>query len=304
MINNEIEVDFLDYEIPKINISTSQIYIDSFDKYIGYFDISNLGKGILKADIFSENHNIKILNSSVYLESKSSIQIKYEIDINFNPIYDLASKIIIQSNIGEFIIPIKIYPSPPILKIKGNNIKNLNEFYQFAKIEPNLAVSIFANPDFMIWLFNSKYKFMDIYDKILENPNKNKAMNNFFSFNKLNEIDNKDLKLEKKEKENKNFDLKLNKLIYNSNYDTGYIFIKNNTDNNFTIKIENKNQIINFKKNIYTIEKEREINFFIKSNSKFLEKDKLFDTIYIKIIAEINKKIISKNLKIEISGIK
>ena len=67
----------------------------------------------------------------------------------------------------------------------GTKIATLEHFLVYAQHSPVAARQLFTQKDFMIWLFNTGYPCMDMYEIFAADPLKERAIDNFLVFNGL-----------------------------------------------------------------------------------------------------------------------
>jgi hypothetical protein len=90
------------------------------------------------------------------------------------------------SNGGEKAIPliIKVIPAS-ITTPEDIRLASLKDFLAYAKKYPAQARRMFTSPDFMMWLTDMGYEYMDIFEHLVHDSNKERALENFFILSKL-----------------------------------------------------------------------------------------------------------------------
>lgn len=183
--------DFFEYELPIITIDTNNAdFVDNeatinikasvSENYHGIINISNIGGGKLEGNIYGE----KSISFDKTEFSENQVSIKYTINLT----KDIETvEVIITSNGGEYFLKFQIETSSTILYIDGYSIHNLIDFYKYFEKDSIVAKKIFVNHDFLLWLHAINYPHIEVYEHIRSDSNKDRAINNFFVFNKLKE---------------------------------------------------------------------------------------------------------------------
>jgi len=177
-------IEQLELPLPTIEADMEKLYIETATSYTGIFNIRNVGGGKLSG--FSQcNKNCVTFSPSEFEGNK--VQIEYFINIAaYNSGEVIRTEILIASNGGEIIIPciIKII-APAIETEDGMKITSLKEFYVYSKKYILEARQLFSESKFKEWLYSINYEYMDIYEYLVKDANKERAMYNFFILNKL-----------------------------------------------------------------------------------------------------------------------
>lgn len=178
--------EFLEQPLPIIKIDTEKIAINMNDKTEGYISIKNIGGGLLCGQIISNTECILLEQDSF---CSNDINIKYSLA---SSVYSngefIKSSISIVSNGGEINIPLYITISNfEFLNCGEEKIYDIKEFYHYYLKNYLEAIRIFYSYDFMIWLKRINFKHIDVVEEILQDANKQRAIDNFFILCKLKE---------------------------------------------------------------------------------------------------------------------
>ncbi|MCL2527487.1 MAG: DUF5717 family protein [Defluviitaleaceae bacterium] len=85
------------------------------------------------------------------------------------------------TNGGEINLPITINPSPMTIPTdEGHNITTTQDFYNYAQTHPAAARKLFTSSEFYMLLLSTGYKYLDIYEILHKDANRERAMDNFF----------------------------------------------------------------------------------------------------------------------------
>jgi len=173
-----------DFPLPKINIIVDEIYeeVDSIKQ--GYIKIENTGGGMLKGKISSNSNSILFMPDEF---ASNNIKIAYNINVSmYSKGEIIKSEIVISSNGGEKIIPINIKVIENVIHTKeGITIKRLDDFLNYSKQYSIEARRLLCSNDFMIWLKNTNFGDIDIVESLINDSNKERALDNFLILCKL-----------------------------------------------------------------------------------------------------------------------
>ncbi|MDR1067310.1 MAG: DUF5717 family protein [Clostridiales bacterium] len=163
-----------DYAPPVVKLSVERIRARVGES--GAFTIENAGGGKLSGFISS---NLLSMMFSSCKFSANSFTARYEIADDAWPGDDYA--VIVTTNGGERVIPVSIKPPGRLLSAKSG-VCSLDDFVSLAKNDPAKAEKLFDAPEFREWLSDVDERFglpLNIYDKMKEDVNKARAMDNF-----------------------------------------------------------------------------------------------------------------------------
>jgi len=165
---------------PKLNISEEKIDLRGFGLIYGNVEITNAGEGSLSGSILSMSD---FLTFSVENFESNKIVVEYTLDL-VGLSGEIFTSAVVTTNGGEKVIDFHILVNPPdILERDGYVMTNLGDFTEYARAHPIAARSLFGRQDFMLWLINMNYPAMDIYERFIKDPNKERALDNFLVFN-------------------------------------------------------------------------------------------------------------------------
>ncbi len=173
-----------EYPLPILAIDTDKIVIETSELYEGSLLVKNAGGGTLSGRITS---NVSGLTFSPDTFDTNETRVYYNFTLDLYKTGDIIhSNAVIMSNGGEKYIPIYIKILFPTLVTKEDAVlTDLNDFYDYALKYPAAARQLFVSRDFMIWLVNINYEFPEIFEQLINDPNKERALDNFFILSKL-----------------------------------------------------------------------------------------------------------------------
>lgn len=177
-------INLFEYPLPILNKEQNKIFIEASKNYKGTLTIKNDGGGVLEGRIMSNSHFL-IFEPEHF--SGNICEINYTMDLNiYNTEDTIHADAVIVSNGGEHTIKFLVKIAPHILESKeGYKITSLKDFLNLYKKNPTIAKQLFVSYDFMVWLYESGYEYMDLYEHFKSDANKERGLNNFFIFNKL-----------------------------------------------------------------------------------------------------------------------
>lgn len=177
-------VELFESPLPVLSTDIEKIAVETAGNYEGSFVIKNNGGGELSGKILSNSSVIKFTPDS-FNSKRTTVFFTLDISI-YKPGDIIKTSAVIMSNGGEKIIPVVIKALPFCIETKENfKITSLKDFYRYAKKYPISARHVFMTQDFSAWLMGILYPHMDSYEKLSRDPNKERALDNFFILNKL-----------------------------------------------------------------------------------------------------------------------
>ncbi len=175
----------LEYPLPILKTDTDKLIVETTVLgYKGCINIKNAGGGILNGFILSKNPLIEFENEK-FNENKVCVNFNINLDMYKNGDI-IQTSIVIMSNGGEKIIPviIKVVPHEIVTK-EDIKIYTLKDFYSYSKKYPIQARRLFTSNEFMMWLINLQFELIEIYERLIKDSNKERALENFFILNKM-----------------------------------------------------------------------------------------------------------------------
>jgi len=174
-------LEHLEYPAPKIALSTDKIDAYGAEVAEGSFEIRNIGEGELSGRIESAVDFLSFPSSTF---AGNKVKIDYMLNLDGLVGTHKATAVII-SNGGEATITFDVKATAPAIVRDGVKIATLKDFADFTRKSPVEARRLFGQKDFMIWLFNMGYPSVGIYERFLDDTNKDRAVDNFLIFNGL-----------------------------------------------------------------------------------------------------------------------
>jgi hypothetical protein len=172
----------LEYPQPKLKLDIKSIEIETAGGYEGSFTVANAGGAELEGEIFLDSKGV-VFYPSQFRGNLTEITYTLNLD-SYKPGDVLQRDALVTSNGGETVIPITIRIIPPEIRTKeGHGISSLEDFYEYAEQSPVAARQLFNQWEFADWLSGQGYGHMELYEKFVTDPNKERAVDNFLAIN-------------------------------------------------------------------------------------------------------------------------
>ena len=175
-----------EHPIPVLGINIDDINIETKDKHEGTLEIKNLGGGILCGKILARCPGLKFTPT----EWEGNRQ---TISYTFNAAaaglvtgQSVEGHVFISSSGGEAKLTVAAkLAKMSIATSEGSTIANLQDFYEYALGHPVNARRMFVDSEFYMLLLALGYEYMEVYESLHKDSNRERAMDNFFILSKL-----------------------------------------------------------------------------------------------------------------------
>lgn len=173
--------DRFEYPLPSLNIGVEAINIETNDRHEGSFTIKNTGGGTLCGRVLSRMAGIVF--SPTHFEGNLQT-IKYTFDTAAAGLatgQSTTGYAYVTSNGGEVKLPITAkLTEMSITTTEGVYITNLQDFYNYALTHPLQAQRLFVDSEFYMLLLATGYKYIEVYESLHRDSNRERAIDNFF----------------------------------------------------------------------------------------------------------------------------
>lgn len=167
--------------LPALDVDTETIVIETKDNTTGQFKLKNTGGGLLAGRVISRCPGLSF-TPDIFEGNKQVIA------YSFNPSEaglgigkTLNSTVYVSTNGGEKKIDVTIKITKMSIETKdGYTIANLLDFYEYALRNPTGARRIFTDSEFYMLLLAVGYEYMEVYESLHKDANRERAMDNFF----------------------------------------------------------------------------------------------------------------------------
>ena len=183
ILNNHLE-----YQLPKLSLSETELVIETKDTFAGSLTIKNIGGGQLHGRILSKS---PALTFSPEQWEGNSVAVSYRFSAaaaGLSPGDVFSTEVHVSSSGGEIILPCTAkLTKMAISTTEGYTIANIADFYEYASKHPVQARRIFTDSEFYMLLLATGYEYMEVYENLHKDANRERAMDNFFILSGLKE---------------------------------------------------------------------------------------------------------------------
>lgn len=162
-------------------VDIRELHIETKDIHRGHFEIRNTGGGVLNGHVLSRCPGLTF--GTVHFEGNKQT-VHYTFD---GALAGLATGQTIEgyayvtSNGGEVEIPVTAkLAKMSITTGDGAFIANLEDFYAYAQTHPAQARRLFVDGEFYMLLLALGYEYMEVYESLHKDSNRERALDNFF----------------------------------------------------------------------------------------------------------------------------
>ena len=167
--------------LPKLKVSVESLTVETKDRHTGKFKIKNIGGGRLFGRIISR---LPGLSFDVENFCGNSHEVNYTWDASQAGIktgQNIEGVVHVSSNGGEKAIPINMrYTRMSISSTGGTIIANIVDFYEYSKKNSDGARRMFTDSEFYMLLLATGYPYLEVYEYLHKDANRERAMDNFF----------------------------------------------------------------------------------------------------------------------------
>lgn len=166
------------YKLDNIILSSEKIIheVEYGETYEGTLEISTENNTFIKGIVYSSHEFVQI-QTKTFAGIKNTI--KYKVVNYAEGQHEIKGNITIVTNCNEVVVPFKIMLEHPKFESSMGEIRDLFQFTNLAKSEPDEALEIFLSPRFEKVLINKDIKTELIYRSLIKSSNKYIAMEEF-----------------------------------------------------------------------------------------------------------------------------
>ena len=163
-----------EYPLPELSVDIDEIEAETNNVFEGSFFIRNTGGGRLSGIITS--HNACAVFTPETFEGPKRIY--YRISAaNLDAGDVVRTGAVIMSNGGEKYLPVTlIVTAASIQTDEGITITSIRSFLDYARQYPNRAADLLVSPHFKLMLERTHFEFLDAYQYILSDTDRQRAM--------------------------------------------------------------------------------------------------------------------------------
>ena len=174
--------------LPVLGVSVDSLTVETKDKHTGQFTIKNTGSGQLRGRIITRLPGLSFDADSFCGNSQT---VSFTWDATQSGIktgQSLEGTIIVSSNGGEKKLPVSLkYTRMSIMSAGGTMIANIMDFYEYSLVNSDGARRMFTDSEFYMLLMATGYPYMEVYENLHKDANRERAMDNFFVLSGLKE---------------------------------------------------------------------------------------------------------------------
>lgn len=174
--------DRFEYPLPVLSVNTDLLVIETKDRYEGWIKIKNTGGSTLSGRILSRSRSITF-EPSTWESNEADIAYRFTPDASdgWKPGDVLDTCAIICSNGGEKKIHITVKLTKMAITTPENiTVANVRDFYDYAAKYPAQARRLFTDSEFYMLLLATGFEYMEAYEQLHKDMNRDRAMDNFF----------------------------------------------------------------------------------------------------------------------------
>ncbi|MCL1787458.1 MAG: DUF5717 family protein [Defluviitaleaceae bacterium] len=178
--------DRFDYPLPRLSADIETIHIETNDREQGRFTVKNTGGGTLSGKILSRCPGLTF-SPPTFTGNHQDIAYTFNAgEAGLAAGQSMDGYFFITTNGGESKVPVTAkYTKMAIHTAEGVTITNLAEFYDYAVSHPAPARRLFVDSEFYMLLLAIGYEYMEIYESLHKDANRERALDNFFMLSGL-----------------------------------------------------------------------------------------------------------------------
>ena len=173
--------DKFEHPQPALSADTDSLFIETKDSYKGHIKIKNTGGGVLRGSIISRCRGLTF-EPPEFEGNNQTIVYTFNVQMAGLGIGEsVRAKFFITSNGGEKEIPVSAkLTKMSISTHDGHTIANIYDFYEYSLTHAAQARRLFTDSEFYMLLLASGYRYMEVYESLHKDANRERAMDNFF----------------------------------------------------------------------------------------------------------------------------
>ena len=168
--------------LPILEIDTDHLLIETKERHEGKFRIKNAGGGQLSGYITSR-HRAVTFSPATWDGNAQTVTYRFDPALadGLSAGQQLDTVAYICSSGGELALPITArLIKMAIVTKEGRTIANVQDFYAYAQEYPMGARHIFVDSEFYMLLLAVGYPYMEVYESLHKDANRDRAIDNFF----------------------------------------------------------------------------------------------------------------------------
>jgi len=169
-----------EHPLPVLDVSTEAIHIKTGGISSGEMVVKNSGGGTLKGFVTSR-HRALIFSPTEWAGNTQTLRYTFDAALTDATDGDFETMVYVCTNGGEAAIPVTAQQTQMTITTRdGTVISNVRDFYEYALVQPAEARQIFTDGEFYMLLLAVGYPYMEVYENLHKDANRERAMDNFF----------------------------------------------------------------------------------------------------------------------------
>jgi hypothetical protein len=171
-----------EYPQPVCLVDTESLFIETTDAFNGAFKIKNGGGSILNGRIICREQSLTFVPAK-WEGNEQLIAYRFnpEEAYGLKPGGTLETSVYIHSNGGEKKLPVTVKLTKMAITTDEDwVVANIRDFYDYALEYPVQARRLFTSSEFYMLLLAVNYPYMEAYEMLHKDPNRERAVDNFF----------------------------------------------------------------------------------------------------------------------------
>ena len=174
--------------LPILSVSIDSLNVETKDRHTGKFKIKNIGGGLLVGRVISRMPGLSF-DADKFCGNSHEVHYSWDsAQAGIKTGQSIEGVVYVSSNGGEKTIPISLkYTRMSILSTGGTIIANLTDFYEYSLVNSDGARRMFTDSEFYMLLLATGYPYLEVYENLHKDANRERAMDNFFVLSGLKE---------------------------------------------------------------------------------------------------------------------
>ena len=173
--------DRYDHPLPVMDVSIDRLDIETNEAFTGSFTIKNTGGGTLCGHVLSRCPGLSFAPQTFESNNQTIAYTFNAPQAGLTTGQSMDAHFYVSTNGGEGKLPVAAkYTKMAIDTAEGATITNLQEFYDYAQDYPAAARRLFVDSNFYMLLLATGYQYMEIYESLHKDANRERAVDNFF----------------------------------------------------------------------------------------------------------------------------
>jgi len=176
-----MDKDRYENPLPHLTVDINSLSLETKDRCEGKFYIRNTGGSLLKGRILTRCPGLE-LEPKEWEGNRQTVQYTWDASkAGLSTGETLDGLFYITSNGGETEIPVTAKLTKMSITTHGGfTIANIKDFYDYALNYPSQAKKLFTDSEFYMLLMATSYRYLEVYESLHKDANRERAMDNFF----------------------------------------------------------------------------------------------------------------------------